>query len=259
MPPVEQLFRRRHADGTTWVVLDGRLEYKDESSPLEEEDAPKRDLHLGVHAALVQRRDLAALRAWFDENPDVLRSLPGWDAQAWGESYLGEVSWAPAARVLDTGWGDDERRADGFVEESLDVAVPWHWPAGFDCSLEESLNVTLPSPQLIERGALRRERDTLIWTAEGEPVVRFVETDEGWDRDHALLGREEWLLELLDREELVFVAGSYGERRVLGADTFSSDVFGWIDLGSGALLAEREWTLRGYDVLWNRRRAGEKK
>ncbi|MBJ7520174.1 MAG: hypothetical protein JHC84_10800 [Solirubrobacteraceae bacterium] len=254
LPDVESLFRRHDSDATTWVVLDGRLEYEEPRDPVADGDLPRRDLGFSFHSAFVRLRDVDVLRRWFDAKTDVMRSLPGWDAQPWGDSYLGELFWAAAAQELDRGWEVDAFRLDTeFPDESLEVTLPWHWPTGFDCSMDDPLNLTVPSPQLVARAGLQRVADSLAWRVGEDVTVRFVETDEGWNRDWALLAREDWLIDFLVREDLALVIGCYGERRVLAADSFSRDIYGWVDLGAGALQANSEWKLRGYDVVWDRR------
>jgi hypothetical protein len=148
---------------------------------------------------------------------------------------------------------EEFRKESDLAVKALEVAIPWHWAAGFDCSLVEPVNLRLPSPQFIMRGGLERIPEMLSWRAGDEEVLRYVETDEGWNRDWALLVREDWLSNFLRRERLAFLAGCYGERRVFGPDLSDREVFGWVDLGASALFADGDWKIQGYDVIWDRR------
>ncbi|HKP90510.1 MAG TPA: hypothetical protein VJT75_11125 [Thermoleophilaceae bacterium] len=258
LPDVAGLFLRTDPGGTRWIVLDGRLEYEDdprESGQLERRGQPRRDLGLPLHSALARRSDLPAVEGWFVAQPDVLRSLPGWDEQAHGDGYLGEMPWARAAKYARAEWRTEEfrRREPALPAEVIAPAASWHWSDDHDCSLDDPLNLTLPSSYVAGLDTVRWDGDTLNWLAGGEAVVTFRETDEGWDRDWALLAREDWLLRLLDTHGLVLICGAYAERRVLPPEPGVGEPLGWIDLGAGGLLANGKWRFRGWNVIWDRR------
>jgi hypothetical protein len=262
LPEVASLFERTDPDGVDWIVLGCRHEWKldpEEDGLLEEHrsDQPRRDLHIALEAAFAERTDLARLNDWFGTQPDVYRAIPGWDRQSSGEPYLGELWWHPASDEAASEWATEthRRKEPELPVPVIPAVVPWHWGTGVDCSVPGPINLHVPSSFIAALGGLVRPGPALEWYSGDSLVLRFVETDEGWDRDWALLARRDWLAPLLEEAELVLVAGVYSERRVFQSERFASGdrLLGWVDRGAGAILDCGDWAYRGWDELWDRR------
>jgi hypothetical protein len=137
----------------------------------------------------------------------------------------------------------------------IPAAVPWHWGTGVDCSVPGPINLHVPSSFTAALGGVVRPGPALEWYQGDSPVLRFLETDEGWDRDWVLLARRDWIVPLLEEADLVLLAGVYSERRVFQSERFASRdrVLGWVDRGARAILECSQWTHHGWDELWDRR------
>lgn len=259
LPDVSSLFVQVDEGGNRYVVLGGRFEYVDDPNPdtsmTDPADRPRRDFGMPLEMAFARKSDLDSLVAWLQKHPDPLRSVPGWHAQAHGESYLGETPWAASASENRADWTREAYgRQAKLPVDVIAPTVPWTASGNdFDCSLDESVSISVPSSYLRDLGRLRWDGEALAWLADGQPVIFYRETDEGWNRDWVVLADERWLLNFLERNQLILLCTAFAERRMFRPDSSRPEPMGWVDLGAAAVLAKKTWTIREWQVIWDRR------
>lgn len=261
LPDLQSMFIKVAPDGRRFVALGGHHEYKDDPkddiSVREPDERPRRDFGMPLCMELVRRADLDTLNDWLEAQVDPLRCLPDWDAQSHGEAYLGEMPWAESARDRRVAWRRDAfgRRTPELPVDVIAPAVGWYASGNeLDCSISNTVSLHVPSDFLASIGGLRWDGNAPVWRDRtGASVVEHRETDQGWNRDWVLLADEDWLLDLLEREQLVLLSTVFAERRVFSPEKMGHNALGWVDLGAAAVLADGTWTLREWRVIWDRR------
>jgi hypothetical protein len=261
LPNLQSMFAKISPDGRRFVALGGHHEYKDDPgddvSVREPDDRPRRDFGMPLVMELVRRADLDMLIDWLEAQVDPLRCLPDWNAQSHDEAHIGEMPWAASARDRRVAWQRDAfgRRTPELPVDVIAPAVGWYASGSdLDCSISDTVGLHVPSNFLASVGGLRWDGNAPVWRdAIGAPVLEHRETDQGWNRDWVLLADEDWLLDVLEREQLVLLCTAFAERRVFSPETMSHNALGWVDLGAAAVLADGAWALREWRVVWDRR------
>jgi hypothetical protein len=102
----------------------------------------------------------------------------------------------------------------------------------------------MPSRFLVQEAGLRWEEAHGCWVDErGREWVRYRETDEGFERDRALMIAEDRLEEFLLSSGLALAVGLFCERRVF--DELGSGIpnaLGWVDYAAHLIFDGQSWS-----------------
>lgn len=151
-------------------------------------------------------------------------------------NYLGEFSWRASWENVDADssvgdeaqfgreWAESitletESRADAARLFVLPASVGYLWEASADCSIEESVNVTIPAAALLDTPTITRHPDTPDWFDGRTHIASFVHIKTATTRGGILLVAEDWLRARLVEEGWEVVVGLLGERRVLSDES----------------------------------------
>jgi hypothetical protein len=246
LPLPEELLRVVDPQDRRWVIIDGHHSWQDdprERPSITPPTGPHRDLSILSAGMFIHSRDLSKLEAWLSSNPDLARALPDW-----GHQNIFQALWA-------------EMPAESDMH---DISGRWRWPTdisgppvqsapvslgylgesgGRDCSISDSINVELPSRFLVEEARLEWCEPMNCWIdTRGREFARYRETDEGFNRDWALMVEEERLKEFLRASGLALAVGLFCERRVF--DELGGGIpkaLGWIDYAGHVTFDSANW------------------
>lgn len=166
LPSLEALLRVVDANQQSWIVLDGDYNWKPPATQIEDTgDRDQRDVWLRVTGYLVHKNDAHAVFSWASHQNLWGKRMP--EPGELRGVYLGESQWSPAYADRCRpyygfpGW---TRGDDNLVPHPIHVATDhynWEFP-GYDCSIDNSVSIRLPSGPLFSTLNLR-------WSgAEGE-------------------------------------------------------------------------------------------
>ena len=149
LPDPKQLIDlSRPLDGVKWLCLDGTHTWE-EPSPLDEDrfEKPRRLLWLHLRCYVVNKKDSDAVFSWSAKQDFWGRWMP--DSSEPRDVFLGEYFWAPAFMSQKgeyfgrPGWAETTNPRLPYA--LLDAVDRYSWSAnGYDCSLEDSINIILP-------------------------------------------------------------------------------------------------------------------
>jgi hypothetical protein len=205
------------ADGSTWLVLESVRKVSD-PKPLGEErfDTSFRQVWVEARAYLVKKTQENKLLEWMREQNFWGRWMPESSSQT--HVFMGEFHWAPAYRAVDNyyngnpGWGRKGQRE--LPVAIAQTAALYLRERGYDCSVEESLSVRLPTKTLADALELRWSgHDGLFNDAAGSLAV--YDPTANTAGPSALLVRKEVLEKLLAEKSLALVWMVFGGKQYM--------------------------------------------
>ena len=131
------------------------------------------------------------------------------------DAYLAEMPWAAAAHEYPREWRPVSPGAEGAAE--FEVFPAWEhytWEGGgLDCSIEDSVGVSLPAALLFNLQQLEWVPGTRTWRDPRGSVVAQHRSRRG--EHNVLLVRESWLKAALKKGGWGLVIGWLGEKMLL--------------------------------------------
>ena len=220
LPKVEDLLSVSHPDdGSRWLNVEGYFNWN-QRPPADREsiDVEWRELWYICTSYLIHTQDVDAFMKWA-EGVDFCELQMPKPPQIY-RLFLGEHGWSPASRYFQQPYYGDE----GWIQPNHGCPVKMRTVAfeylrearGFDCSIDETYTLHLPTSELVTGLGLR-------WSGNGADYLDAAGQLAAFDptaRDtgpSALLLREDLLREFLSREGLTICWAVRGEKRVLGA------------------------------------------
>ncbi len=195
--------------GRTWWLLDGSFRWNAQKS---EADGRYRDAWMRITGYLVPRAGFAAVRKALVGADFMERSMP--NALDWqGGLLIGEYPWSPhfpELRALpehhDPGVQDLLRRGLRPVAGQLSsIQAPWR---------DGSLNLTVPSPELVDATGARWDGSVSFCTADGERI--FQDPGALQKGPRALLVKADAFTALCQKLDAVVLWTVLAERRIMG-------------------------------------------
>jgi hypothetical protein len=221
LPSFDGLVRRTDPEGETWIVLQGYFNWDEERIGRNDwkRDRPRRDLWSHVYSWLVDADQLTALVGFLKTRS----FMGGWMPEAadlTNDAYLAEMPWAAAANEYPREWRlVSPRREDASQFEVFPAWEGYTWEGrGLDCSLEDTVSVSLPAVPLFDLQQLEWVPGTRTWRNPRGEVVAQHRSRHG--AHNALLARESWLKAALKTGGWGLVIGWLGEKMLLAASPF---------------------------------------
>jgi hypothetical protein len=230
LPDLRSMFTATSPEGIAWYVLDTFAEWAEPPKPGRNSyDLTHRSLWYFIRSYVVRRPDAAKFFRWAKRQNFMGRWMPE-PTDIWRVS-LGEFYWSEMYRNADGNDGPNHWTRGNFGRVPVDVVVTradfLYESSGFDCSLDESIRIALPSEPIVEGMGLQ-------WTGvEGRFANRKGEVaafdpsvfDAG---PGALLVRQDAFREYLDQNDLELFWTVLGEKRLTGG--WERNGFGWIEI-----------------------------
>ncbi|HHW86159.1 MAG TPA: ATP-binding protein [Chloroflexi bacterium] len=205
-------------DGSQWLNLCGYFHWK-RPTPADKEDTEieRRDLWYICTGYLILLTDVDAFIEWSQTVDFWGRWMPE-PAQLSGV-YLGEIGWSPAYRYFQHPYFGDE----GWTTPAKECPVKIRVAAseylcesgGFDCSIDDTYKLRIPSVDLLEGLGLKWSGQAADYVNSDGQVLVFDPTAHLPGPD-ALLIREDLFQEYLAQAGLTICWVVLGEKRVLG-------------------------------------------
>ncbi|TFD20874.1 ATP-binding protein [Cryobacterium sp. TMT4-10] len=231
LPSLDERLIRQSPDGRRWVVLSEQVTHSGPSTTNSWDDG-RAEEWTHIYGWLVKAGNTATLVKALEAQTLMGRWMPeGGDRTS---SYLGEHGWSPSWRNVDAeDTGEPAARFGPEIAEPighrapddnsgiddvlvLPASVGYLWEASTaDCSIEETVSVTIPSAALLDTKTVHRHPDTADWYDGRQHIAANVRFDVGTTRGSVLVVDEVWLVSRLADEGWVLVTGMLGERRVL--------------------------------------------
>lgn len=181
LPEMPRLLEVVDGAGVRWLVLSASREWEEPVPPGDEHaGVPQRDRWREVSTFIVKRARRAAVLKWLRGHPEQFGDLPRNSYQG-DRLFLREAGWSPAwADIADDrqgfpGWSRRSGHGAPDLPASL-LATSFEYfseLSSSDCSLDDSLRITLPTPWLADQLQLRPTLREGEYVDTGGQVVMF--------------------------------------------------------------------------------------
>ncbi len=207
------------SDGSRWLNCQGYFNWK-QKTPFDRDsiDVEQREIWYMCSGHIIRASDAGTFLKWAKKANFSGRWFP--EAHEIQDLFLGEYPWAPASRNMQT----QVFEHDGWIRPSHSCPVSIQTTAvklrcggnDFDCSMDASLSLSLPSFDLVNGLGVRWSGHGADYVDASNQVAAYDPTAHSEGPD-ALLIREDLLHEYLTRENLTMCWTVIGEKRVLPA------------------------------------------
>ena len=228
------------ADGSRWMNCSGFFLWQ-QQPPVDREstDVEHREVWYKCTGFLLRAGQAAAFLRWAKRVDLAKVSLPG--AASSSNMFLGEHGWAPASHDLQQAYyGHDgwSRPGKGCPVELRAITCEYTREKGdFDCSIDESYTIRLPSADLV--------RDLGIhWSGHGGDFqdvsgrIAVQDPTVHSEGPSAMLIRNDALQAFLGREKLTICWVVRGEKRVVAPGFGREPVYPWLQMSGAYVLEE---------------------
>jgi hypothetical protein len=207
-------------NGSPWLTLEANYRWE-EPTPADREwsELSHRTLWYSLQAYIVHKKDIDELFSWAQQQNFWGRWMP--ESGDFHDVFLGELYWSPAYRERfadvrgENAWTRDDRAGRLPTEVVVSAMEYGGVGTGRDCSMENSVNICVPSPWVAEHLGMR-------WAGvEGEfrgPDGALVARDPSVNTQGppALLVEERALRAFLDREGYEIIWTVLGGKEIIG-------------------------------------------
>jgi hypothetical protein len=156
LPDAQQLIEVLAPDGGRALVLDTFVEWQSPTPPgVDGSDVPRREIVYAINSCIIRTSDLPGFISWGNRH----NFWGNWlESEQLYRVYLGEFHWAPAYRYemrheRRRGWTRGNGALPGSVLPTSELYVREH--GTFDCSIDNSVILRLPSRWLAEEMGVR--------------------------------------------------------------------------------------------------------
>ncbi len=217
VPRVEALLSVANpADGTRWLNVDGHFNWQHpQDADVELYDVDRREFFLICKGYFVPAEGADDFMTWAKDVRFEGRWMP--EPPRTHEMFLGEYGWSPAFQYCRqqyrSNWTKPEQDCPVFVRP-----VAFHYMQGsngFDCSVDGSYTLQLPTHDVVERLGLKWTGWVADYNDPEGSLAAFDPTAHA-EGPSALLLREDLLRRYLLDKGLVLCWTILGEKRVLG-------------------------------------------
>lgn len=238
IPQFESLVRRIDDDGTKWVVLQAYFNWDEERIGDQfVRDRPRRDMWSHIYTWLVPPAELNKLIKYLEKHSFMGRWMPE-AGSVTDDAYLAEMPWAEAANEYPREW--QPVRPGREEEPVVEVFPAWEgytWEGGiWDCTLEDSVNASLPTGLLFDLAELEWVPGTRSWRNRSDMTVAQYRSREA--EHSALLVRESWLKPTLKKGGWGLAIGWLGEKMLFAPGWTSGLVGEWTEMNGVASFGE---------------------
>lgn len=138
-------------EGVGWVTLEGYPAFEQPLPKYEDRfGVPRRELWIQIRSYIVRKKDAGKFFRWAQEQDFSGRWMP--ESHDPSRLFLGEYFWSPAHRYFKQPY---YQREPWIYEGRLPCPVliatdGYSQSAGYDCSIDDTLNLSLPSNLLYD-------------------------------------------------------------------------------------------------------------
>ena len=159
LPKIEQLIEITNTDSSKWWTLEAFYRWEQPTRPEEElSEIPRRDIWYMLKSYIVNKSDIDELFEWAKKQNFIGRWMP--ESHGLYRVFLGEFFWAPAFEYHNTPYYNHDgwtRGRDSRIPKEVLVSTDQYIQeySGYDCSIEETVQIHLPAKWLTDHMDLR--------------------------------------------------------------------------------------------------------
>ncbi len=226
-------------DRSSWLVLEGFYRWEQPVAPGEEpHEQERRDLWHMIKSYLVSAKDIGEMFKWAKKQNFMGRWMP--ESRDLYRVFLGEFFWSRAYKYHDSPYygGEEWTRgtsnrlpkpvlvtSESYIQEQ----------GGYDCSIDESISIQLPTKTLVEKMKLQwNGKEGCFFDMGGKPVA--FDPSVSTAGPSVLLVRKESLLPFLKANNYAIFWTVLGEKNLLGPSLGPNNFKGRLEIsGAGRL------------------------
>ena len=220
----------RPNDGTKWFVLGGRYTLR-QKTPIDKDryEIPTREIWLHLDSCLVKKKDIKKIFDWTKKQNYLGIRLPEHDSTY--DTFLGELFWANSVQKNITYgepfWTDEGERSSDKLPTKVYVPVYAYVKekGGYDCSVDEYMEILLPNKLLVEKMKLKNKSDG-TFVDKNDNVIAFdpsiYESGPG-----VLLVKKEPFLKFLKTNNYDIIWHIIGQKLIIGGSDRRFDRAAW--------------------------------
>jgi hypothetical protein len=238
-PSVDVLAHLLRVDNSDveWIVLDSSFTWRQERPEDEPEfNGESARIWIAVGTWLVKEDQQRAASSWLRSTKRANGQAP--DPPNVSQVYLGEIPSALSLPDSPEGWFDEWGNS-GAPVPLIPTSIAYSWEgSGYDLSLDDSVNINVPTATLWKHTHLRWTGLAPAWVDDGQLVAQHLSLDDGQCSGSALLVRKNWLDQVLVRAGLQILGRVGGELRVVHHDLAGRNTYPWREIEGFASLGK---------------------
>ena len=236
LPAIEPLIEVTNSDdGSRWLTLEGGYRWKQPTPPEEERfEIPRREIWYILKSYIVKKSDIDLLFDWAKRQNFWGRWMP--ESGHLTSVFLGEFFWSPAYKYHCSpyfGYAYWTRGDHNSIPKEVLVTVEdYLWEGGYDCSVDNAINIPLPCKWFVDRLDLRWNGvEGRLFDEEGN-LIAFDPSVRTPGSSALLINRDAFLKFLNDNDyEILWTILS--EKQIIGGRISGDDWKGRLEI-SGA-------------------------
>ncbi len=250
LPSVEPLIQVTNPqDGSSWLVLEAFYKWEKPTPPEEDRfEIPRREIWYMLKSCIAKKSDMDELFEWAKQQNFMGRWMP--ESRHLTNVFIGEFFWSPAFQSHCSpyyGYEEWTRGRNNLTpKEVLVTAEEYLWEhAGYDCSINESIGIYLPTKWLSDRMGLRWNGVNGIEGCFFDPKDTLIAFDPSIKTSGpgALVVNRDAFLKFLNDNGYDILWTVLGEKNIVGGRMSREDWKGRLEL-SGA------YRMRGNKIEW---------
>ena len=258
IPSIESLVRvQSPRNGTSWLTLHGFFS-KMQPPPHDEEDfeSQRRNWYVILKSYLVRKRDMKAVFSWATKQNFMGRWMP--ESSELTKVFLAEYPWGPSFQYKNvpyfnhSGWTRGDGRKGTIPKPVLVTNDEYFWERGYDCSMKDSVRVSLPAKLFVDGMKLRWNGYPGMFVAPDEEVV-FQDPSVSEKGPSVLLANEKSFVSFLKEKEYEIFWTVLAEKNLIGgghsAEAWKGrlEINGAYRIDSGKLVGKIKATFKSPD------------
>ncbi|MGA2916104.1 MAG: AVAST type 2 anti-phage system protein Avs2 [Sedimentisphaerales bacterium] len=223
LPNFEKIIEVTDSHEAKWLNLDCHFNLEEPYPPEEDKyKIARKNIWFFFHSYLVRKKDSDKLFEWAKTQNFMGRWLPE-KGNGTTSLFFGEFYWSPAFKYFNTPyygrdvWIKNESRWHSLPVDVALTTDNYYRESGRDCSIMNSLNITLPAQRLAESMQLSWKGKEGQWFDNNDIVIAVNPIVEYGGPTSFLLKKQHLRL-FLDQNELDIIWVMLGEKRKLGGD-----------------------------------------
>lgn len=219
LPDVKKAIEVMHPEEqTNWLVLENYFKWQ-EDIPIGEDEYkhPTKQLWYILNSYIVKKKDIDKLYSWAIKQNFMGRWMP--ESRELMDVFLGEFYWSPAYKY--SIGEDDENWVKGRNGEiPCEVLIPTigylQEEGVYDCSINESINLTLPSKMLVRKMGLMWNGQKCGFEDKNGKLIAF-DPSTAEQGPSALLVNKEEFVKFLDDNGYTILWTVLGEKGIISS------------------------------------------
>lgn len=217
LPSVEKLLKViNHTDESKWFILEAFYEWEQPTPPEQERfEIPHRDLWYLIKSYIIKKSEIDEIMEWAKKQNFKGRWMP--ESLERHSVFLGEFPWASAFDYHDipyhVGW---TRGDDNIIPKEVLVSTDKYMQekSGYDCSIDDNINIILPSKWLIENMCLNWNGFEGYYFNENNKLIAFDPSIRAIGPSVLLINQDEFL-EFLNVNDYDILWTIVGEKNII--------------------------------------------